>query len=166
MIIRMIQEDDADQYLQLQKTIAGETSFMLRDPDEITETVEQLRASIARVLSQEYLAIFVAEHGGQLVGFLRATGSNLRRIKHKVYIVIGILQAFTGQGVGTNLFIEMEQWARQRGMTRLELTVMEHNQAGIALYKKRGFVIEGTQHHAFFIDGRYVDEYLMGKLLT
>ncbi len=60
----------------------------------------------------------------------------------------------------------MEQWARQRVITCLELTVMTHNQAGVALYKKQGFEIEGRKKHSLLVDGYYVDEYLMAKLLT
>jgi RimJ/RimL family protein N-acetyltransferase len=70
-----------------------------------------------------------------------------------------------GQGVGTQLFIAMGEWASQKNIHRLELTVMTHNQAGIALYKKRGFEIEGEKKHAIVIDGHYVDEYYMAKLL-
>lgn len=36
---------------------------------------------------------------------------------------------------------------------------------GIALYKKQGFEIEGTRKHAYIINGQYVDEYYMGKIL-
>lgn len=165
MIIRTIHQDDAEQFLQLQKTIAEETSFMIRESDEIRTTVEQQRERITNVLAQDYLTVFVVEHDERLIGFLRASGSNLRRIKHKVYIVIGILQAFTGQGIGTRLFNEAEQWARQQGMTRMELSVMTGNKRGIALYKKCGFVIEGIQKNAFLINDQYSDDYIMAKLL-
>ncbi len=42
---------------------------------------------------------------------------------------------------------------------------MTYNTAGIALYKKMGFEIEGTKRNSLFIDGKYVDEYYMSKLL-
>ncbi len=42
---------------------------------------------------------------------------------------------------------------------------MAHNTAGIALYKKQGFEIEGTRRHAYIINGQYVDEYYMAKIL-
>jgi RimJ/RimL family protein N-acetyltransferase len=50
-------------------------------------------------------------------------------------------------------------------MHRLELGVMINNAAGIALYTKMGFVIEGTRKHAYLVDGQWVDEYLMGRML-
>jgi len=43
---------------------------------------------------------------------------------------------------------------------------MTHNKAGIALYKKRGFEIEGTKRHSMLVNSHYVDEYYMAKLLA
>ena len=42
---------------------------------------------------------------------------------------------------------------------------MVHNQRGVGLYKKMGFDIEGTKRDALLVDGTYVDEYYMSKLI-
>jgi RimJ/RimL family protein N-acetyltransferase len=47
----------------------------------------------------------------------------------------------------------------------LELTVMAHNTRGIALYKKQGFVTEGTRRDALLLNGHFMDEFYMSKLL-
>ena len=165
MLIRTIRPDDAEQFLNLCKKLDQETRFMMLEPGERTTTVEEQRDQIRRLLLQENSTIFVAEHDGQLVGYLGAFGGQFRRIRHSVHIVIGILQDFTGQGIGGQLFAALEEWAHQKSITRLELTVMTHNQAGLALYKKRGFTIEGTKKHSLLIKGQYIDEYYMAKLL-
>ena len=54
---------------------------------------------------------------------------------------------------------------RQRGLHRLELTVMVHNTAAVGLYHKLGFGIEGTRKDSLLVNGAYVDEYAMAKLL-
>jgi RimJ/RimL family protein N-acetyltransferase len=59
----------------------------------------------------------------------------------------------------------LEEWANIQNIHRLELTVMTHNIAGIALYKKMGFEIEGIKRDSLLIDGKYVDEFYMSKLL-
>jgi len=164
--IRIMRESDAEAFLNVRKKTLEETQFMLREPDEFTKTVEQQREEIHTISAQGQHLLLVAEEDGQIVGFLTGTRGEFRRNKHTLYIVIGILQAFTGQGIGTQLFVAMEAWARERGITRLDLTVMAHNQAGQALYKKRGFVIEGTKKHSLLLDGNYVDEYVMAKILT
>ncbi len=42
---------------------------------------------------------------------------------------------------------------------------MTHNQAGLALYQKRGFTIEGVKRRVLRIEGEYADEYYMAELL-
>ncbi len=165
MIIRTICEDDAEQFLSLCKQLDLETQFMLLEPGERKTPLEEQQAQIEILLREENQTIFVAEQDNQLVGYLEASGGIFKRNRHCVYLVIGILQAFTGQGIGTQLFQSLEEWAKQQHIHRLELTVMTHNTAGIALYKKQGFAIEGTKRHSLLINGRYVDEYYMAKLL-
>ena len=63
------------------------------------------------------------------------------------------------------LFKELEQWASNHNIHRLELTVVARNEAGLALYKKIGFEIEGTKKHSLFIEDEFVDEFYMAKLL-
>ena len=152
MLVRTIRPEDAEQLVQLKLQIDQETTFMLFEPGERKMTVREQRGAIERLLADNISMIFVAEHEGRIIGFLSATGSHIKRIRHTLYIVIGILKAFTGQGIGTQLFTAMEEWASQQNIHRLELTVMTPNEAGIALYKKRGFSIEGTRKHACFKD--------------
>src|SRR5690349_9643575 len=104
MLIRTIHPDDAKQFLNLRKQLDQETQFMLYEPDERTTTVEEQREQIARLLLQENSTTFVVEHNGLLIGYLLASGGEFRRNRHSAHIVIGILQAFTGQGIGGQLF--------------------------------------------------------------
>ncbi len=59
----------------------------------------------------------------------------------------------------------MDIWAKNQGVTRLELTVMTHNEKAVKFYKKMGFQIEGKKVNSLKVDGVYVDEYYMGKYL-
>ncbi len=165
MMIRTIRESDAEQFLNLCNKLDTEMQFMMLEPGERTTTVEEQRTQIEHLLKHENQTIFVAECGEQLVGYLAAIGGEFKRNRQSVHIVIGILQAFTGQRIGTKLFQTLEEWAHHQHIHRLELTVMAHNKAGIALYKKQGFEIEGTKRHSLLVNGQFVDEYYMAKLL-
>lgn len=165
MMIRTIRPNDAEQFLSLCKKLDDETQFMMLEPGERTTTVEEQRNHIERLLARENSTIIVVEQEGQLVGYLGAFGGEFKRSKHSVYIVIGILQAFTGRGIGSQLFTALEEWAHENLIHRLELTVMNHNEKGVALYRKSGFEVEGTKKHALLVNGQYVDEYYMAKLL-
>jgi hypothetical protein len=70
VIIRTITLDDAEALLRLQHQLDGETTFMLLEPGERTTTLEKARENIQRVLDQPNGTILVAEHAGELVGYL------------------------------------------------------------------------------------------------
>ncbi len=163
--IRPATIDDASAFLVLRQHLDLETKFMMLEPGERQTTVEQERERLANILKSDNRQTFLAEDDGQLIGWLWADGGEYRRNHHTVHIVIGIRAAYTNQGIGTRLFQACEAWARERGLHRLELTVMTNNLLGIALYKKMGFQIEGTLLDALRVDGQYVDLHYMSKLL-
>lgn len=165
MVIRPIVESDAEAFLRLTRRLDAETSLMMLEPGERTTTVEEQAARIQAVNQSANQTILVAEEAGQLVGYIALLGGSYRRNRHSAYIVVGILEAFSGRGHGRQLFTEGERWAREVGLHRLELTVMAHNHRAVALYSKMGFRFEGTKRDSLRVDGEYVDEYYMAKLL-
>lgn len=167
MNIREITLDDAAAFLELCKSIDAETRFMLYEQGERRTTLAEQRERIEKLLSSGNSTIFVAENEqGELVGYLTAAGGEAKRNQHNVYIVVGILKAYTGQKIGTRLFAELEAWARAKNLYRLGLGLMATNETAFALYEKMGFVPEGRKRAVFLVDGTYVDEIMMSKLLN
>jgi RimJ/RimL family protein N-acetyltransferase len=164
--IRQITPADAEGFLLLAQTIDEETTFMLREPGERIMTVADQRAQIIDLLARPNHTILVAEDAGTLVGYLGASGGAYCRNRRAVHMAMGILQTYTGQGIGARLLTALETWARTHALHRLELTVMTHNVRAIRLYTRMGFAIEGTKRHALLVNGTYVDEYAMAKLLA
>lgn len=165
MIVRKVLPEDADKLADLIKKVE-ESNFMLFNPGERKVTGEQLRRHRIELLENDQSStILVAVDGEELIGYLFSIGSTTRRTAHSVYLVVGVSETARGKGVGTELFCQVEEWAKDRNLHRLELTVMVHNEAAINLYKKMGFEIEGVKKHSLLVDGDFVDEYYMGKLL-
>lgn len=165
MIIRKINELDAEKFLNLCKALDQESKFMMLEPNERLTSVEEQKQYIKDLNNQNKSVILVCEIEHQLVGYVSGTRENFRRIAHSAYIVTGVRTEFAGKGLGTQLFTELEKWANLNSIHRLELTVMCHNHAAISLYKKMGYCIEGTKKHSLKIEGNYIDEYYMVKLL-
>jgi RimJ/RimL family protein N-acetyltransferase len=139
--------------------------MMMLEPDERTTTIVEQQAAIAGVLASGSSTIVLAETGDQLAGYAAASGGRYRRERRTAYVVAGVRQAYAGRGIGGRLFDELERWARERGLHRLELTVQTRNLGAQRLYHRAGFEIEGMRRHALLIDGAYVDELYMAKLL-
>jgi RimJ/RimL family protein N-acetyltransferase len=165
MLIREIQADEADIFLNLKKQLDEETEFMMLEPGERKTTAENQRRQIERIRASYNSTIIVAESEGKLVGYIEAIGGYVTRNKHCAYLVIGVLQDYTRQGVGSMLFKELFTWAEKHRIHRMELTVLVHNHAASVLYHRMGFEIEGLKQRSLRINGKFVDEYYMAKLL-
>ncbi|MBC7644359.1 MAG: GNAT family N-acetyltransferase [Thermoleophilia bacterium] len=107
-----------------------------------------------------------AELDGKIVGNagLHLTDGRPRG-RHVAGLGMSVSTAYQGLGIGTALMsalVELaDDWLQIR---RIELSVNTDNEAGIALYTKHGFEIEGTQREVNFRKGKYVDCYSMARL--
>jgi ribosomal protein S18 acetylase RimI-like enzyme len=81
-------------------------------------------------------------------------------------IGMAIAREWRGRGVGSALMEAAIAWARERGLHKLSLGVFAHNAAGLALYRKYGFVEEGRRvKHYRRQSGELWDSIEMGLLL-
>ncbi|TCZ79254.1 GNAT family N-acetyltransferase [Paenibacillus albiflavus] len=165
MIIRRTVEEDAAAFVHFANQLDTETKFMMFEPGERDVSVEDQARIFRRTQDSAETIYLIAIEGDTIVGFIAGIGSSVKRISHRLMVVIGILEEYQGQGIGTQLFTQLEQWANEQGKQRLELTVMTHNELGLSLYKKRGFEIEGTKRHSLVVDGKSIDEFYMAKII-
>lgn len=164
MIIREIQQSDAETFWQMQFELDRETKYMLFEPNERPKNLNLINNLIKNSLEGKNL-LLVAKSNEEIVGFISAQRGTLNRIKHTAYIVVGIRKEFQEKGIGSEFFKQLDLWVKNKGVTRLELTVMCPNIAAKHLYEKNGFVVEGIKKNSMIVDGEYVDEFYMAKLL-
>jgi len=162
LAIREIEPRDDQELYDLFHHLDQETKFMMYEKNERQTTVEQVRQRIEVI--QKTGVMYVIDDNG-LGGFIMMNRGSCNRIRHVGYIVIGMKMSLAGRKFGTLLFNRIFNYAKLNQLHRLELTVMTHNLSGVSLYKKMGFQIEGIKKDAMLIDGEYIDEYHMSKLL-
>ncbi|TWT09274.1 GNAT family N-acetyltransferase [Planomicrobium sp. CPCC 101079] len=162
--IRKAVRTDAEQLAKVMEN-AEESGYMLFNPGERTLSPAAFADFIEAINSKEKSRLFVACRNGQVVGYLIAQNDTPQRIAHRAYIVIGVHKDCRGRGIGKVLFLHLEKWVKKAGLHRLDLTVISENKAAVALYKKAGFVIEGTKRDSLLVGNQFVDEYYMAKLL-
>ena len=93
------------------------------------------------------------------------TFPNHPRRRHAGQIGMAVRDDWQGKGAGTALMQAAVDLAdKWLNLTRLELDVYTDNEPAIRLYKKFGFVIEGTLVNYAYRDGQYVDTYTMARL--
>jgi putative acetyltransferase len=87
------------------------------------------------------------------------------RRRHAGGVGMAVRDDWQGKGVGTALMQALVDLADNwLNLSRLELEVYTDNEPAIRLYRKFGFVIEGTHRRFAFRDGEYVDVYSMARL--
>jgi RimJ/RimL family protein N-acetyltransferase len=95
----------------------------------------------ARAASWTLDGTIVAVAGGEILGSIHVEPS-----RHGFgEIGMAVVREWRGRGVGSALLAAAIEWARERGLHKLSLSVFPHNAAGIALYRKFGFVEEGRR---------------------
>lgn len=160
IVIRRAEPSDAEAVHAIfmgPKVIAG--TLQLPYP-----SIELWKKRLAEVALADYF--LVATIDSHVVGNLglHEAGKSPRR-RHVGAIGMSVRDDSQGRGVGTALMkaaIELaDGWLNYQ---RLELNVFADNLAAMALYRRFGFVIEGTFRAYAFRDGHYVDSYAMARL--
>ncbi|MFI6372045.1 GNAT family N-acetyltransferase [Streptomyces sp. NPDC050546] len=109
----------------------------------------------------------VAELDGAVAGYLRlgvatplACNAHVRMIRG-----LAVAEEARGHGVARALLRAAGEEARRQGARRITLRVLAHNAPARRLYESEGFVVEGILPEEFLLDGKYVDDVLMGYSL-
>ena len=110
---------------------------------------------------------FDALDPGRVVGSAILHFSAREEIRHKAEFGIVVHDDFQGRGLGTILTRLMVEIGRAKGLKKICLSVYAHNEAGIHVYKKCGFEVEGLlrMEHWHHLLEDYVDAYRMAVML-
>jgi RimJ/RimL family protein N-acetyltransferase len=153
---RPASHDDARALLELQHVLDTESEFMLLEPGE--------RES--RDIPAEPSYLIVAEGNDELAGYVEVSVLPYARTVSTGYVVMGVRTAYAGRGIGKALLTAAKDEAVERGLRRLELTVMTHNTRALNLYLSCGFEVEGLRRDALVVGSVVRSEYYMGLLLA
>jgi RimJ/RimL family protein N-acetyltransferase len=157
--------EDAPALFDFGRILLAETNLMLLTPDERAKTVDDMRIVIERFIEMPRHFLVNAWLGETVVGEALCMGGQFERNRHTGRVGVGVLKAHHGKGLGRALMAEIERLARAADMHRLELTVMAHNERAKSLYGSLGYVEEGLNRDSLRVDGDFVDEIVMAKLL-
>ncbi len=157
--------EEAEELLDLMKTVGGETDFLLLDGSGLHISLEEEREFLEDMYESPTSALFVASVGGVLAGSCSVNFHRNRRTCHVATIGISILREYWGLGVGSAMMETMISHARRAGARKLELEVNGENPRAIALYERFGFALCGRRRDHLCINGRYIDELTMERML-
>lgn len=164
-IIRTIEASDAKAFINLQEEIFHETEFMYNVPNELELTVQQLRKDLINWKKLKSRTILVCILDGAFAGYAVIHGYKYSKAKHVASVHLAVKEAYHRQGIGKTLMEEVENWSKEREITKLELSVMAHNNNALQLFEKIGFQHEGKRLQSILLNNALIDECVMGKII-
>ena len=150
---------DAASFLESYRSVAAEERFIRTE--RVTFSVRRIRGRFRRSWTDAEATI-VAVAGDRVVGSLGVRRDDHPVTRHVATLGMHVVADWRGRGIGSALLADAIAWARWAGVEKLELSVYPDNTAAIALYRRFGFVEEGTLLRHSRKSFGYVDELLMG----
>ncbi len=165
-VLRTAVPEDAAQMIAYLRACAEETDFLLRVPEEWDIPVETEKALLKDMARQTDQLMVVCDVNGEIAGTCQVVCMNRVKTRHRATISIALRRAYWGQGISGVMLEEMEAFARERGVTQLELAYIQGNERARHLYDRMGFVETGRGPDAMRQrDGTLADEIFMMKKL-
>jgi RimJ/RimL family protein N-acetyltransferase len=158
--IRQAEAGDAAALVSLARAVSREPErWLLSSSDWRAPAAE--RRYLRAVRRSPHAAVFVAEAPEGLVARLSVARDPHPASYHVADLGLMVAESHRRRGIGRALLQRAVEWARESGVTKLELHVFPDNEPAIALYESFGFVREGYRRRHYRRDGEYVDAVLM-----
>jgi ribosomal protein S18 acetylase RimI-like enzyme len=101
----------------------------------------------------------------EVVGWCDLRPKTAATLRHSAVLGMGLMAPYRGMGLGSRMLATTLERARPAGLSRAELIVRADNAAAIALYRRYGFVEEGTLRDYMRVDGLAYDALLMSRVV-
>lgn len=167
VVLRNAEESDAADLIDYLKITTTETPYLIREPEEVTITLEQEKSFILRAKNAERELLLIAVIDGKHIGNCSLMNiAPYKRYGHRCGLAIALYQEFCGCGIGKVMMQTALDVAKTIGYEQAELEVISDNKTAIALYRNLGFKKYGTfPNNMKYSDGTYASaDWMMKKL--
>ena len=131
---------------------------MISDADPIYElcrselgydfTREQVESNIRRLLGDPTTLLLVAEQRGEVMGFVHAHNHNpVYAPPMKSVVALAVRPEARKQGLGNQLILAVEDWARETGASGVRVNSGEAMTGALYFYKSMGYEYIKTQYN-------------------
>lgn len=162
MLIRTLQPEDAAAYqaLRLRGLAEVPTAFASSWEEEQGTPLEEVAR---RLRPDETGAVFGAFASSQLVGLAGVQRESMVKLRHKAWLWgMYVSPEYRRSGVGSRLLEHALPYVWQSlGVAQVHLGVHTGNTSALALYRRFGFEVWGTERAALIVAGEPQDEHHM-----
>lgn len=147
IIIRAAKESDIDAlcklYIAFHEFHVQGIPDRLRKPEQYNW--EELQGSLKRILHDQQATIIVAEDAGKVIGlaevYLREDILDSATVAHTYGYLqsLMVVEAYRHHRIGSQLIRAIEQWAKEKGATEIQLDSWEFPEGPLHFYENRNY---------------------------
>jgi RimJ/RimL family protein N-acetyltransferase len=162
VLLRHVEVADAPKVIEFVQGFAYDEEYVPLTEGEFNPTLAEEEQILANYVNRSNALFLVAEFDGKLIGNINVDGNQRKILRHTAVFGMGMHKEWQGCGLGTAILKAAIDWAKNNSeLEILFLQVYADNEAGLALYRKMGFVEHGRIPDFFKQNGRYHDEISM-----
>ena len=163
LVIREAAVEDARAVLDYVEGISGESDFLSFGPGEFELTQAEEEDFLRKCLDADNQLYIIGLIDDTVVSTVTFSAGRRPRVRHSGEFGMSVRKQYWGLGIGWLMLDTLVDWARGTQIVRkINLRVRTDNQRAIRLYRRKGFVIEGTIRREVFLGGKYFDHHWMG----
>lgn len=148
------------------KTLSDESDNFPFNSDDFGLTPQNIGDYISYLNNRSNSVFYVAELENKIVGIGYLEGGKRTRTFHCSNLGLGILASYNNLGIGSIITNSLVEYAKNgEFIAKIDLQVRTDNRSAIKVYKKCGFLLEGKNARALFIDGEFYDYINMGLII-
>lgn len=162
LLVREAASEDAVSVMDYINRVSGESDFLTFGPGEFKVTEQQEKEIIENSRKSKNRLLILGIIDNKIAGILNFSGGQQTRTRHCGELGLTVGKQYWGMGTGSFMIDALVEWAKCTGIVKkINLRVRTDNRRAILLYKRKGFIKEGTIRKEIFFDGRYYDHYWM-----
>ena len=158
--IRPARPEDAAALVELGAAIGREPEAWLLNVDGWRSVADE-RRYLRALRRHPDAAVFVADDDGAVVARLSVARDPHSASRHVADLGLMVASTHRRLGIGRALLEQAATWARDAGVSKLELHVFPWNEPAIRLYEQFGFEREGLRRDHYRRGDDFVDAILM-----
>jgi ribosomal protein S18 acetylase RimI-like enzyme len=160
--IRQAREEDLTGLVGAIRQAIGGGAYV--DAETVADIVDT-EGVLLRHNELESRMFFVACVENEVVGWVHLKHPELEKLDHTAELTVGVLEAYRGHGIGSHLLERGLEWAASEGYEKIYNSIPATNQAAIDFLGARGWEEEARRRDHYKMNGEYVDEVMMAKVL-